>query len=97
MLNFSLTFRPFLTLDPEQPGCLLKKRVYFSRKKLLLINLNAVFPLKICFNFSYEILLKNVGIRHASRLCSFIYIPLTSKKGKFQPQINIFGKRPAVV
>ena len=33
---------------------LIKKRVHFTRKKLLLINLNAIFPFKICCNFSYE-------------------------------------------
>ena len=35
-------------------GCLLKKRVHFSRKKLVLINLNAIFPFEICCNFSYK-------------------------------------------
>ena len=28
--------------------------IYFSRKKMLLTNLDAIFPEKICCNFSYK-------------------------------------------
>ena len=48
--------------------------IYFSRKKLLLINLNAK---EICCNFiGYKNLFKNVGIMHASRIWSFYSINL---------------------
>ena len=53
-----LAFRPFLLLDPEVvTWLLLKKHVYFSGKKLVLSNLNAIFPLKVCCNFSLKIIL----------------------------------------
>ena len=32
-LAICLTFRAFLTLDPQQLGCLLKERVYLSSQK----------------------------------------------------------------
>ena len=51
----------------------IKKRAYFSREKLVLINLNAIFPFKICCNFSYKNLFLNVGIMDASGLLSFVY------------------------
>ena len=39
-------------LDPYK-----KKRINFSHKKLVLITANAIFPFKICCNFSYKILI----------------------------------------
>ena len=51
------TFRLFLQLVIFTVSNLVaseKKWVHFSQKKLVLINLNEIFPFKICCNFSYE-------------------------------------------
>ena len=40
---------------------------------MVLINLNAIFPLKLCCNFSYKKLFQNVGIMNACGLWSFVY------------------------
>ena len=36
--------------------------IHFSHKKLVLITLNAIYPEKICCNFSYKKLFWNKGI-----------------------------------
>ena len=40
--------------------------INFSRKKMVPINLNAIFPAKICCNFSYKNLYENLEIVGAS-------------------------------
>ena len=63
--------------------------IYFSLKKLVLTKTNAIFPEKICCNFSYKIYSK------VSEWCihpdyDYLYIHLTSTSGKLQPKTNIF-------
>ena len=46
-----LTYRPFLTQTLSDLVAYKKTEYFFSRKKLVLINLNAIFSFKICCNF----------------------------------------------
>ena len=63
---------------------------------MVLINFNAIFPVKICCNFSYKNLSKNVGIMHASRL-STVRTKLISTKfllEKYMSEINTKETKP---
>ena len=63
--------------------------IYFSRKKLGYINVNTILPEKICCNFSHKNSERWELCMHPDY--DHFYIPLTSKKVKFQPKINIFS------